>query len=155
MKVVFFGREVIIRKEYVVVGLFIFLMMMTVWGWYLKTNDIEVFDARDEPLKTEVQESFVKGTDDRTEFEPEDTKTQPPDENSMININTADITELVILNGIGEVKARAIIAYRQQNGLFQCIDEIVNVKGIGEVTFQKIKDRITVQYKNESSEPGS
>lgn len=46
------------------------------------------------------------------------------------------------LSGIGESKAKAIIEYRDKNGLFGCIDDIKNVKGIGNGLFEKIRDYI-------------
>ena len=66
------------------------------------------------------------------------------DENTIININTANKEEFLLLNGIGEGKADAIISYRDENGYFNSIDEIKNVSGIGEALFEKIKDNITV-----------
>lgn len=59
-----------------------------------------------------------------------------------ININTADLTLLMTLNGIGEVKAQAIIDYRMKHGPFKTIEEIMKVKGIGLKTYEKIKDYI-------------
>lgn len=64
--------------------------------------------------------------------------------NSKININSADIKQLQTITGIGESKANDIIDYRNTNGLFKKIDDIKNVKGIGESLFEKIKDNITV-----------
>lgn len=63
---------------------------------------------------------------------------------SKININTADLTQLQTLNGIGEVKAKAIIEYRNTYGRFNSVEELKNVSGIGDKTFEKIKDLITV-----------
>lgn len=63
----------------------------------------------------------------------------------LININTATVKELMTLNGIGEAKASAIITYRTQNGLFNSIEEIMNVQGITESIYLKIKDSITVK----------
>lgn len=63
---------------------------------------------------------------------------------SLININTATKEELTALNGIGDSKAQAIIDYRNENGYFSSIDELMNVSGIGEKTFAKNKDLITV-----------
>jgi competence protein ComEA len=62
----------------------------------------------------------------------------------LVNINTADLATLETLNGIGPSKAQAIIDYRTQNGPFAAIGDIMNVSGIGTVTFNNIKDFITV-----------
>lgn len=62
-----------------------------------------------------------------------------------VNINTASVSELTTLPGIGEVKAKAIIEYRVANGGFKSIEEIMEVKGIGEKTFLKIKDLIYIE----------
>ena len=61
-----------------------------------------------------------------------------------ININTASSEELQSLKGIGPSTASSIIAYREEYGGFSSIEEIMNVKRIGEKTFAKIKDRISV-----------
>ncbi len=60
-----------------------------------------------------------------------------------VNINTATKEELMSLSGIGESKAEAILQYRESSGPFQNPSDIMNVKGIGEGMYQKIKDRIT------------
>lgn len=65
-------------------------------------------------------------------------------DSGIININTATRRELQKLEGIGETKARAIIDYREQNGEFSSVDELVNVSGIGEKTLEKIRADITV-----------
>jgi len=62
----------------------------------------------------------------------------------MVNINTASAAELDSLSGIGPVYAGRIIDYRNSHGGFKTIDEIKNVKGIGDKTFEKFKDKITV-----------
>lgn len=61
-----------------------------------------------------------------------------------ININRADAAQLATLSGIGESRARDIIAYREANGAFQSIEDIMKVSGIKEATFNKIKDAIAV-----------
>ena len=64
--------------------------------------------------------------------------------NDKININTADAATLMELPGIGEVKAAAIIDYRQTHGPFADIREITSVKGIGTVTYNNIREMICV-----------
>ncbi len=61
-----------------------------------------------------------------------------------ININTASEAQLCEIPGIGATRAAAIAAYRQEHGGFSSIEEIMNVSGIKEGTYAKIKDRITV-----------
>ncbi len=70
--------------------------------------------------------------------------TEAPSNAELININTASQTELESLPGIGPTTAQKIIAYREANGPFAKIEDIVNVSGIGPGTFEKIKDLITV-----------
>lgn len=66
------------------------------------------------------------------------------EENRSININTADISELTKLSGIGESKAKKIIEYRNKIGNFETIEDIKKVSGIGDNIFDKIKESITV-----------
>lgn len=61
-----------------------------------------------------------------------------------ININTATQEELTSLSGIGESKAKSIIKYREENGNFKSIEDIMKVSGISENLFSKIKENITV-----------
>lgn len=61
-----------------------------------------------------------------------------------VNINTASKEELCALSGIGSGRAESIINYRRENGKFHTIEEIMNVEGIKDGLFQKIKDKITV-----------
>lgn len=61
-----------------------------------------------------------------------------------ININRADKTVLMTIPGIGESKAEAIIAYREIHGSFSSVDELMQVEGIKEKTYEKLKDKITV-----------
>lgn len=62
-----------------------------------------------------------------------------------VDINTADAATLAKeLNGVGEAKAQAIIAYREQHGPFQSVEELAMVDGIGEKTLAANKDKLTV-----------
>lgn len=62
----------------------------------------------------------------------------------LLDLNTATVAQLMTLSGIGEAKASAIVAYREQSGRFQTVEDIKKVKGIGEGLFAKIRDQITV-----------
>lgn len=61
-----------------------------------------------------------------------------------ININTAGKDELMELKGIGEAKAESILRYREEHGSFQSIEELMQIEGIKEGVFNKIKDDITI-----------
>jgi len=61
-----------------------------------------------------------------------------------INLNSATVEQLQSLPGIGPATAKSIVDYRAKVGKFNRIEEIINVKGIGEKKFQKIKDRLIV-----------
>ncbi|MFC1913930.1 helix-hairpin-helix domain-containing protein [Chloroflexota bacterium] len=67
-----------------------------------------------------------------------------PEESQKVNINRAEARLLESLPGIGEVRAQAIINYRQKNGQFRSINELTKVEGISATTYENIKDLITV-----------
>jgi len=67
-----------------------------------------------------------------------------PATSEKVNINTAGVDELVALPGIGKSYAERIVEYRQKNGPFKKIEDILNVRGIGEKTFDRIKDRLSI-----------
>ena len=107
--------------------------------------------------KTEANElKKEKETDDKSiicntvkneafiDYNKDQTTNTVNDLNNKININTASITELTDLPNIGEQKAQAIISKREELGKFNSIEEIKEVSGIGEATFEKIKDLITI-----------
>lgn len=68
-----------------------------------------------------------------------------PSPDQPLNINTAKIDELDLLPGIGPSKAAAIISYREKNGNFLRIEDILNVPGIGPSIFEQIRDLVTVE----------
>jgi|TARA_R110002012_G_scaffold28349_1_gene89340 competence protein ComEA len=60
----------------------------------------------------------------------------------VVDINKADIDTLVLLKGIGEKRAKAIVAYRELNGSFSSVEDLLNVKGIGQRVLEQNKARI-------------
>ena len=91
------------------------------------SNDVD--DNHDNVIENDIKEE-VK----------EEQNTEQSDNKISINLGTKE--ELMTLNGIGESKALAIIAYREKNGSFKTLEDIMNVSGIGEAAFSKIKDYI-------------
>jgi competence protein ComEA len=67
------------------------------------------------------------------------------DASGSINLNTADLTELQTLPGVGPVLAQRIVDFRTQNGPFASVEGLKEVKGIGPATFEKLKDQVRVQ----------
>ena len=110
-------------------------------GWFLAgTSSPEPYT-----ITVSSQESEPPAPDPALENKPasgERPDSLLPDE--VININTADTYDLDRLPGIGPTKAEAILAYREEHGAFGSTEEIMQVSGIGQGTFDKIKDEITV-----------
>ena len=71
------------------------------------------------------------------------TSAKPP-VTGTININTASATDLQRLAGIGAKTAGRVIEYRQKNGPFKKVEELMNVRGVGEKNFLKLKNQISV-----------
>jgi competence protein ComEA len=65
----------------------------------------------------------------------------------VVNINVASIEELTVLPGIGESRAKAIIALRDERGGFESVDELVEVKGIGESMLAKLRPYVSLEGK--------
>jgi competence protein ComEA len=98
--------------------------------------------------KTEdVSENSQDGTVETVQETQDDVQAEvaPAVSDGRININTAGLEELMTLNGVGESRARAIMEYRETNGPFQTKEEIMQIPGIKEGIFSKIKEQIVVQ----------
>ncbi len=75
---------------------------------------------------------------------PQEAEAEAASEDGLVNINTAGLDELKTLPGIGDIKAEAIVSYRESAGNFASIEEIMNVAGIKESSYEKIKEHIRV-----------
>ena len=115
-----------------------------------ETDAIEKeIDAMEKKTESAAENSSHAIQDSEDESENSTVKEQVKElvsekKSGKININTATSEELQSLKGIGPSTASSIIAYREEYGGFSSIEEIMNVKRIGEKTFAKIKDRISV-----------
>lgn len=102
--------------------------------------------AGDTGVGMEVSDSPVKEPEKENDNAvPPKQEQGKPSQKYSININTADAEELQNIVGVGEVIAHRIVDYRIQNGAFKTVEEIMNVKGIGKATFEKMKDSIAVK----------
>ncbi|SKB04029.1 helix-hairpin-helix domain-containing protein [Aeromicrobium choanae] len=63
---------------------------------------------------------------------------------AVVNLNSADLVALDSLPGVGPVTAEAIVAWREENGPFRSVDDLLDVKGIGEATLADLRDRVSV-----------
>lgn len=99
---------------------------------------------RDTPMPSTVEEHVIPISPDVSVPPQPSIKKSALSDESRININTATSQELQTLRGIGPAMAQRIIEYRQTSGGFSTVDDLTNVKGIGEKTLEEIRDSIAV-----------
>ena len=87
-----------------------------------------------------ITSSFVLAAEKASSDQPQDVATIQ----QSININTANLDTLTQLKGIGAKKAEAIIAWREANGGFKSIDQLLEIKGIGESTLEANREKIQI-----------
>lgn len=110
----------------------------------LKDSDVVIVYSREEMKNTNIH-TVVKYIDNECLCpEVKNDACLINTSNKLININTANLNELMTIPGIGKVKADSIVKYRVEFGNFMKIEDIMKVKGIGKSTFEKIKDSITI-----------
>lgn len=113
----------------------------------LKDQDKIHIPYRGEKIKNNQVVSSVNGNTDAAEASSAFTSNNSVNEQSTsvkVNLNTADTQELQKLNGIGQKKAELIVAYRQKNGQFKKIEDLKQISGIGDKTFEALKDQLAV-----------
>ena len=97
-----------------------------------------VAQAQAQPARPRAQASQPEAA------QPQAAKPQSSKPAVMVNLNTATVSELEALPGVGAKTAARIVDYRQKKGPFKKIEEIMNVQGIGEKSFLKLKPQLTV-----------
>lgn len=138
----------IITAALVVAVIFLFILFLGMRYTEIKSaKQMDLFASIIEATLQSDETVLSENTTQASESESENISNgTTADKNSnLININTATTAELITLYGIGEAKASKIIEYREANGNFTSIYDILNVSGIGEKTFDKIKDFICVE----------
>ena len=114
---------------------------------YLKSSfsNLELSSSKQERLKLlkNINDSLMKESDSPGNM------TSDQVQGKKIDINTAYSADLELLPGIGKVTAERIIDYREQNGGFSRIEDLMEIKGIGRKKFDRIKDYITIGQNNE------
>lgn len=127
---------------------------MSFCGFSLQDKDEMVFACEEyDSTRPELSDGDADGTlssqeQDEGNLSGAGTDTQPEKESraeELVDINAAGAEELMTLNGIGETRAAAIIEFREQNGPFVSIEEIMLIPGIKEGIFSKIQDQIVVR----------
>ena len=127
---------------------------MSFCGFSLQDKDEMVFACEEyDSTRPELSDGDADGTlsfqeQDEGNLSGAGTDTQPEKESraeERVDINAAGAEELMTLNGIGETRAAAIIKFREQNGPFVSIEEIMLIPGIKEGIFSKIQDQIVVR----------
>jgi len=138
-------NEIIFKYRYLIGGILIFIILVgsgfLIWNRFhqnkinSENSQIAELQKQNDELRTQLSGQSQPQVAGASTTE---------NQSDKVNINTADATELDKLPGIGPVKAADIIAYRDSNGGFQSIEELKEVKGIGDKTFENLKDLVTV-----------
>lgn len=98
-------------------------------------------DAKKENVETNVTTSTKSGSSGSVAGASTDSLNET---SGLVNINSASLTQLDTLPGIGAAYSQRIVDYRDANGGFKSTEELKNIKGIGDKTFDKLKDLVTI-----------
>jgi len=109
-----------------------------------KLSALKELNSASAGISSDSDKQELDGTGKLTNKDRNADKSGLDDGQSVINLNTASKQELISLNGIGEIKAEAILAYRNQIGRFTSVDQLLEVKGIGPKTLEKNRHRLSL-----------
>jgi len=154
------GKTYRIAWEYLVVPcLFLLLIavlilsnLSSIRSYWISFSDDEVIEETIEESIQSKSQPEMEVTESGKQQDPapiektveEQEEKESSDKSARVNINKATMEELIALPYIGEVKAKAIIEYRNTNGPFKSVEELLNIKGIGAKTLEKLRPFITV-----------
>lgn len=110
----------------------------------LEDGQMVVIPSKDEKCEKQIVDNSQNNSKNNENADDSQNSTEEKTDTSKININTATAQELQTLDGVGETRAKDIVEYREKNGDFKDISEIQNVSGIGEKTYEKLKDKISI-----------
>lgn len=117
--------------------IFIFTLIILIFGGLIIASTFQRYRIDNSTVDNNVSFQFYTS-------EKSDISTPTGNREQLININTSSVEQLESLPGIGAKKAKAIVDYRENFGNFKSISDITKVEGIGDSTFEQIKDLITV-----------
>lgn len=141
------------RKQEQVLSVIALLLLAGVILYHVLSSPIRyevTMDDEEVTTETVVTETTVSFSVTETESLAETTvitaTTAMPgiDASGKVNLNTASLQDLMTLKGIGQSKAQAILDDRNENGPFSSVEDLTRVSGIGEKTFENLRDQITV-----------
>ncbi len=116
-------------------------------GYYLGTSSSGTLRINTTPIPPSTTQTADPNAADGTEdiaFLPAATEAAPTEAQLLIDLNTATMDELMLLDGVGEKTAQNILSYREQHGGFTDISQLLEVSGIGEKKYAAIRDHVTV-----------
>ena len=118
-----------------------FAALVGVGVWLDKTKE-DRFVIETIPIENDGSDTIEETAEEVNSEQPSETEDEVID--GKVNINDASVEVIALLDGIGEKMAQRIIEYRQENGDFKSIEEVMLVSGIGSKKFEEIKDSICV-----------